>query len=116
MCVPGLGHQAVVGEGQAHGRSRERGENDTTAEEEPTDEHVDLPPPAVHPDPRPDPAGVRLARGEASCGWFCGHAVIKLKGGGFSIWCGRHTNLTDNYKRNIECSGKLLDDSKICFA
>ena len=79
-------------------------------EEEKKDEDHAAPPPA-HPDPRP-PA-LRLGRGEALCGWFGPHAIIQLKSGGYSIWCGRHSNLSDSYKCKADCSGALSNDEKL---
>ena len=97
--------------GVDHGSSEnEGGEEEASESEEEDEKEQDHPePPPAHPDPR----RVRLQPGQALWGRFGGHAIIQLKSGGFSIWCERHSNLTDDYKCKADCSGALSDAEKL---
>lgn len=58
-------------------------------------------------------AGPRLGRGEAIICSFGPHALIRLKSGGLSIWCGRHHNCTDSYKCRSDLSSAKWSDDEI---
>ena len=58
-------------------------------------------------------AGPRLGRGETIIGNFGPHPLIRLKAGGLSIWCGRHSSCTDSYKCRADLTSSKWSEDEI---
>ena len=91
-------------------------DGDGTDEEVPDQQDVDVGGGGVDAAPEPRSAAaadvqVRLGRGEALWGQFGPHPIIKLRDG-FSVWCSRHSNVTDSYRCKADISGSSLSDEE----